>query len=262
MTSGRAVPDQRRRTTSARPATYPRLLVAIVLLALLPSTGCGDSEQASSGAAAPPTVSTKVEGEIPEALHGRWFLVVRLQSPDRVIAMPATLEIARGTDGSITVDLQTGGTLPIDVQSIVEKKAGADTAWRPDENLLSRVASTWDAPPSSDDAVPASIDYTLVTPDHYEAAFSDDERARASEAVLTSMRAPRPLPGQNVPARIVDIVFFQRLQPDILEGDYLSVQVVGAPVPVPIVIDGHYTAYRLAASPPPSFWDRLRRRLG
>lgn len=202
------------------------------------------------------TVNVSIDGEVPAELYGRWLVVARLEpTPGRTVALSSLLEIR-----AAAVALRPAAALPEDVSAAIERHATSDADWEPGEDLLERLATEWDATPETDGNASDPVDYRLVTADHYDDAFRSDARATASVAVLSATRYPRALAGSPVPARVIDILFFQSLQTGTLQGDYANVQIVGVPVPAPVVLEGRYTAYRLPDdAPPASLWERLRR---
>lgn len=245
-------------------------LLAATLAFFAAGAGAQDESPAGDQAAASGKTTVDVRGDIPAPLFGRWFLVIRLEPPDRVIAMASLLEIIRDPAGNITVDFRPSALVPADVAATVEKEAAADRNWQPPREVLERLAADWPTLPNSNPANINTLDFRLLTPPNFEAGFRADERAMRSQAVLTRTLFPARQPGMNLPARIVDVVFFQRVSEETLGGDYTLVQVLGAPVPAPVVVNGSYVAYRLAtaaAAPPPgpaapTAWEQFQQWLG
>jgi hypothetical protein len=239
------------------------LLAALAALALESGNGAAQAPaDGQPGQPPEPTTGTvSIDGEVPGALGGRWLVIARLEpTPGRFIVLPSLLEIGSGADATPAVAQRPAAALPEEVSAAIERHATSDPSWQPGEDLLHRLAADWNAAPGTDGGLSERVDYRIVTPDHYDDAFRSDARAAASVAVLHATRYPRAGPGRYVPARIVDILFFQELETDTLRGDYANVQIVGAPVPAPVVLQGRYVAYRLPKDASPvSAWERLRR---
>jgi hypothetical protein len=238
-----------------------RAILIAALAVLVFETEDGAAQAPTDGQPAQPAATVAIDGEVPRQLDGRWLVIARLEpTPGRFIVLPNLLEIGSGADAAPNVTLRTAAALPEEVSAAIEEHATSDATWQPDEDMLQRLAADWNAAPGTNDALPERVDYRIVTPDHYDDAFRSDARAAASVAVLHATRYPKARPGVHVPARIIDILFFQELEPGQLRGDYANVQIVGAPVPAPVVLQGRYAAYRLPDDrAPASAWERLRR---
>lgn len=208
-------------------------------------------------------VGVTVAGDVPVGILGRWLVVTTLRpSPDRNIVVPTLVEFATAPDGSTAIDHRVSSLLPPEITATVEAGAGKQDGWTASDAFLAEVASRWDEIPREDPDSFLEVKYRLVTPEHYDEAFRKDERATKSSVVFSVARSPAPQPGGMVPMRMHQVLFIQDITPRALRGQELNIQVLGAPIPAPVILEGVFTAHRLDAPPPsPSLWEQLRARV-
>jgi hypothetical protein len=192
--------------------------------------------------------ATKVEGEFPETLAGRW-LFVGVIKPQGPVPLTRLLEIRPGAE-HLQVHLNFG-ELPPEMNQRVQA-VGAGNTWVPTPDDLAEIARRWDElkPPSY--LQHGKIEHELLRPDAYPSAFN--EQFKGTDFTIVTRES---FVGKN-PVKSTFTVYGVREQtPDGLAGNFASISVAAAPFPIPIAVQGDFKAYRLAEAPPPGFLEWL-----
>ena len=192
-------------------------------------------------AAAPPIETTTVDGQLPEALIGRWLVVEQARLRTGVIQPFARLwEIRTAANGMELVVVRR--RLPEAVARQLTAAGSASRAWIPDDEAQRRIAERWDVLPGTVTDV-ESIHHRLAAGAHQsELEIVTEERFSGARPV-TATRSTYTVRAQDA-GRLV--------------GRFKRVSDVNAAPPVSIALDGEFQAYRLSPAPPRS---RLRRML-
>jgi hypothetical protein len=190
----------------------------------------------------------KLDGEVPGSLFGRWLVVTALNRPDAPVTNASLLEVSRGSDGKVNFEHRT--PLPAELLAEVKTASGSRTDFTPDPQLLGKIGSSWSELRADVETPPvAGIKYWFVTPDHYTDDFKSEESARDAKAVLIISRFPIPVPGGRAPTRTDLFFFIKDLASERLAGPFTNFQLVAGFAPVPVTLQGGFTAYRLGSKP-------------
>ena len=226
------------------------LLAALVLLSL-PAPVSAD-EPGKTAALATPTEKTDIEGTVPRDILGRWLVVTQIKLPSGAITPTARMiEIRRGREHPEV--FLPRGELPESLSTKTRQAAAASQPWTPADGDLHAVAEQWDT------LVPVAADYRsieskLVGADAYSHEFQVDETTKGSSFAITIREA---FSGAQ-PLQSTYSVFAVRQQRDArLEGTFVMSSIAVAPFPIPITLKGDFQAYRVAAAPAPSWWQRF-----
>lgn len=191
----------------------------------------------------------KIDGEVPAPLLGRWLVLTALNLPDGPGANASLLEITRGTDGKVNFEHRTGD-LPAELLDAAKASSKTGKDFTPSQDLLGRLAASWSKFPTDVESPPVrSLKYWFVTPDHYTDEFKSDEGARDAKAVLIVSRFPVPPPGGRAPVRTDLFFFIKDLTQERLAGPYTNFQLITGFAPVPVTLQGGFTAYRVGNAP-------------
>jgi hypothetical protein len=201
-------------------------------------------------AAAPAEVeeTTRVEGEFPDTLAGRWLFVGTIK-PQGPVPLTRLLEIRHGAE-HLEVLLHHV-ELPADVSQRAQS-AGAGNTWVPTPDDLAEIARQWDElkPPAY--LQHGSIQHELLRPDAYPHEFN--ESFGGTEFAIVTRET---FVGRN-PVKSTFTAYGVREQtPGGLAGNFASISVAAAPFPIPIAVSGDFKAYRLADAPPRGFLEWL-----
>jgi hypothetical protein len=190
----------------------------------------------------------KLDGEVPGSLFGRWLVVTTLNRPDGPATNASLLEVARGPDGKVNFEHRT--PLPAELLTEVKTASGSRTDFTPEPQLLGRIGSSWSELGADVETPPvAGIKYWFVTPDHYTDDFKSEASARDAKAVLIISRFPLPASGGRAPTRTDLFFFIKDLASERLAGPFTNFQLVAGFAPVPVTLQGGFTAYRLGSTP-------------
>jgi len=226
-------------------------LVTALLLLPLPAHVSAD-EPGKTAAPATLTEKTEVEGTVPRDILGRWLVVTQIKLPSGAITPSARmLELRRGREHP-EVFLRRA-ELPDALSKKMREAATASQAWTPADGDLHEVAEQWDTLPSVV-ADYSSIESKLIGADAYSREFQVDETTKGSSFAITVREA---FSGAQ-PLRSTYSVFAVRQQRDSrLDGTFVISSIAVAPFPIPVTLKGDFQAYRVAAPPAPSWWQRL-----
>ena len=217
--------------------------------------------------------ATRVEGKVPVSLGGAWLLYAQAQFPGgrRRALPPELLSVSQGREGDVVfhlLDVQ----LPKSIYEPYQAGNKQPKAWEPTPADIALLRKQWSKlPPTTNkdfnksEVAYDSVEFTLVSPEKYGAAFSRDP---GMEEVLTGSvfalkvvekyRALPVPPGENV-AQVMErksIYVVRSTSDSVLEGKQFTGYVAAGPgVPIPIALNGPFKLYRLAkgasASAPP-----------
>ncbi|HWP65034.1 MAG TPA: hypothetical protein VNO26_03865, partial [Candidatus Limnocylindria bacterium] len=206
----------------------------------------------SAGAAAPtpeatpsePTQTTVVHGT-PEDLSGRWLVLFDMKVNQTRRTMPLFLEITT-TDGKPQL-VERFVELPKDMAAELEKHEAAQTLWEPTPAQLATLAATWQELAATDRGI------LQVTTDIWEpSTFTEAEREemKAKDAVWVMRETYQFAPGGQRPATQVNVFVGLTRQPNGWTGTGVIAQVIAAPFPVPITLDGDFRMLRVDGAAP------------
>ena len=227
-----------------------------LLLVVLAAVGGRAGDQARSAPAIPAAIeqTTRVEGTVPD-LAGRWLVVAEVTVPEgggTVVPMPQLWEVGT-TNGTTTLALRSA-QLPKPLVDAVTEANMQRRPWEPSVADLQRLRADWDrlAP---DDRGLASVETVVIGRDAFPEATRADERMRDARFVIQQTLNYRPAPGR--PMR--DALLHGVMETTSLgyRGNYSSLGVAAAMVPVTIPFSGTFRMYRLESVPSPGLLARL-----
>ncbi len=190
-----------------------------------------------------------VDGEVPGPMLGRWLVLTTLNLPDGPSPNASLLEVTLGADGKINFEHRTRD-LPADVLDAAKAAGKAGKDFTPTQEQLRKLDASWSTFPTDVEAPPVrGLKYWFVARDHYTDEFKTDEGARDAKATLIVSRFPIAPPGGRAPTRTDLFFFIKDLTPERLTGPYTSFQLVAGFAPVPVTLQGGFTAYRVGSAP-------------
>jgi hypothetical protein len=234
----------------------------LVALAVWTSTAPAAGATAPTGqptaptGAAPsgPQYSTRVEGTVPD-LTGRWLALTQVKPPQggpTVYTVVQRWEVVT-VDGKPQVDVRFVKLTPaLDEQLTAANKDGR--AWEPDVGQLQELRDAWSALPP-DDRGAATVETVVMGKDAFPDAAKTDEQMKGAEFLIQISIGYNP--GAERPIR--DVLLYGVTGPERFgyRGNYASVTVAAAPVPIPIALKGTFRLYRLESVQGPGLLQRI-----
>ena len=199
------------------------------------------------------TQSTTVHGT-PVDLSGRWLLLFDMSVNTVRRTMPFFLEFT-AKDGKPQL-VEHFVNLPPDMAAEVERHNAEQTPWEPTPAQLAMLAASWADLPKSDRAIQS------VTSDIWEpSAFSQEERKdiELKDALWVVRETYAFAPGGQRPATQVNVFAGKKQDATGWTGSAVVAQVLAAPFPVPITLNGGFRMLRLGpdAAPPRGLLARI-----
>ena len=215
--------------------------------------------QAPAAAPAPPatqggiTQSTTVHGS-PTDLSGRWLVLFDMSTNNVRRTMPFFLDFTT-KDGKPQL-VEHFVDLPADMAAEVEKHNAEQTPWEPTPAQLATLAVSWDDLPKSDRGIQA------ITSDIWEpSAFTEQERSDVAlkDALWVVRETYAFASGGQRPATQVNVFAGKKQEATGWTGTAVVAQVLAAPFPVPITLNGGFRMLRLDpnAAPPRGLLARI-----
>jgi hypothetical protein len=197
----------------------------------------------------PPPQTTAVKGDIPTDIVGRWLFVGQIK-PTGPVPIPRLVEIRKGANG-LEVDWGPG-ELPKGLQEKCTA-VGAGKTWVPTQADLDELARRWnDVEPSITDHV--KIENQLVVKEQYPLEFKSEPSLEDTTFAIVSRES---FSGARRVSTSFTIFGVKERAPGRLTGPMVSISVAMGMFPIPIAVKGDYVAYPVAATPEPTFWERL-----
>jgi hypothetical protein len=192
----------------------------------------------------------KVDGDVPESLLGRWLVLTTLNLPDGPSPNASLLEVTRGADGKVTFE-HRNQDLPAELIDAAKAASKAGKDFVPSQEQLADLTANWSKFPADLERPPVrGLKYWFITHDKYTDEFKGDESARDAKAVLIVSRFPIPAPGGRAPVRNDLFFFIKDLTKERLKGPYTNFQLITGFAPVPVTLQGGFTAYRVGTALP------------
>ncbi len=230
---------------------------ALLGLALCASPSLAADPPGASGAPAPsaPEYSTQVQGTVPD-LAGRWFVVTQLEPPQGgqgvIGVVPAFWEVTTaGGKPQLSVRWLT---LPPPLARAVETATREKRGWEPSVRDLEQLRDAWSTLPAEDRGA-ARVEAIIMGKDALADAVKGDARMKDAEFLVQINVSHHP--GGGRPMRDVLLYAVLEPQPFGYRGNYASVSIAAAPVPIPIALEGTFRLYRLESLPKPGLLQRV-----
>ena len=200
--------------------------------------------------AEPFTETTKVEGDVPADIIGRWFVVAQGKAKTGLTrTIVQAWELRRGSEHLELVFRRT--PLPQPITDAIQEAGTAGREWHPSDDDLRAVATTWEGPPAADDRV--EVVSRLVAPSAFTPDLADDDVTKGSElAIVVDER----FTGAEHIARTTSIFGIRQRTPTTLRGTFVGTTIAIVFSAVPITFTGEFEAQRVDARAH-SWWDRL-----
>jgi len=198
--------------------------------------------------APPPQQTTKILGELPADLPGRWLALgqVALASGNRR-SVPVLWEITRA-DGNLVLTVEFA-TLPPAMQKAVDDSNAAEKGWTPTPADLAALADGWDTLPRGQPGV-ATVETELIGHDAYDEEIKKDD---AVKDTLWMVRTSQSfLPSAAPMIKQVSVYGASRAVGNGWEGTFAHLMLAAAPFPIPISLKGDFHLYRLGGSGGPA----------
>lgn len=191
-----------------------------------------------------PTQTTTVHGT-PVDLSGRWLVLADISANNVRRTLPSFLKITT-TDGKPQL-VEHFVDLPADMAAELEKHNKEQTLWKPSAAQLAALATGWSELPKSNRGIQA------VTTDIWEpSAFSEQERSDPAmqDAVWVVRETYAFAPGGQRPATQINVFAGKKQESGGWTGTAVIGQVLAAPFPVPITLNGSFRMLRLDPDAP------------
>ena len=232
------------------------LAAAVTRAQVVPTPPIAQAPAAAPAAPATPgemTQSTTVHGT-PMDLSGRWLVLFDMSVNAVRRTMPFFLEFTT-KDGKPQL-VEHFVNLPPDMAAEVEKHNAEQTPWQPTPAQLGTLAAGWGDLPKSDRAIQS------VTSDIWEpSAFTEQERQDVAlkDALWVVRETYVFAPGGQRPTTQVNVFAGKKQEPTGWTGTAVVAQVLTAPFPVPITLQGSFRMLRLDpnAAPPRGLLARI-----
>jgi hypothetical protein len=228
------------------------------LLALLacasPARAADPPGQPVAAAPAAPEFSTQVQGTVPD-LVGRWLVVTQLEAPGGqgiLGVLPGFWEVTR-VDGKPQL-LVRWLALPPPLARAVETASKEKRGWEPSVHDLEQVRDAWSTLPAENRGA-AKVAAILMGRDAFIDPVKGDARMKDAEFLVQLSVDYHP--GSGRPVRDVLLYAVLEPQPFGYRGNYASVSIAAAPVPIPIALEGTFRLYRLESLPRPGLVQRV-----
>jgi len=212
--------------------------------------------------------TTTVDGSIPIDLSGAWLVVADMQLPQEKVNSVAQLLTASRKDGTdLTLHL-LDVHLPKAIDEELKAASKKAVRWEPTEKELAALGKEWSLLPrpttrdlKAGDVVYGKVEFTLVTPEHYDAQFAKQkgplspvlaESAFALEIV--ERYKPQTLaPGERV-AQVMErrsVYGIRKAGDRMIEGKQATGYLAAGPTaPLPLSFSGPFRMYRLSGAAP------------
>jgi len=226
-----------------------RALVLALLLATAPALA--DSPTTTT-VPAPVVQKTEVKGNVPADLVGRWLVVGLVKLPDgKVRPVARAWEIRPGPEHlELLLSLHP---LPGSVNQKVIAAGDAGTSWAPDAEDLRLVAADWDGAPTLG-ADTTGIENRITTSEEYTPEFRADASTRDTKLAIVLQEN---FTGRSGALRSISVYGVRSETPTTLAGTFVTTTLAAAPIPIPITLNGDFTAYRVGGRATGSWLDRL-----
>jgi len=198
----------------------------------------------------PFTETTKIEGDVPADLVGRWFVVAQGKvktGATRTIAQ--AWEIRRGPEHLELVFRRT--PVPQPIKDAILDAGTAGREWHPSDDDVRAVAATWDGPPAADDRV--EVVSRLVAPSAFTPDLANDDVTKGSEVAIV---VDERFTGAEHIARTTSIFGVRQRTPTTLRGTFVGTTIAIVFTAVPITFTGEFEARRVDVRAG-SWWTRL-----
>jgi len=214
--------------------------------------------------------ATRVEGKVPASLGGAWFLYAQAEFPGgktRALT-PELLTVSQKSDHDVAFRI-----LDVEFPKSIDEPYRAGNrqpkAWEPSAEDIAILRANWTKLPRAinkdlhrSDVVYDRVEFTLASPEKYDAVFASAEDPGIAEALKGSVFAmqvvekyrPQPMaPGENV-AQVMErksIYVVRSATDSVIEGKQFTGYVAAGPgLPIPIALNGPFKLYRLAKGGP------------
>jgi hypothetical protein len=210
---------------------------------------------APSGAPAPSgsQYSTQVQGTVPD-LTGRWLVVAQVTTGAGAPAGGlASFWSVTAAGGKPQLELRWT-KLPPPLEEALQAANKAGRSWEPSVDQLLQLRDAWDTLPPEDRGA-TTVETTLTGKDAFTDVVKADERLRDAEFLVQSVVSYAPAPARP----IKDVLLYGVTGPEQFgyRGNYASVTIAAAPVPIPIALKGTFRIYRLESVQPPGLLRRI-----
>src|SRR5215813_11627173 len=209
------------------------VLLAFLTLAIRSSL-CGADEPTAASV-------TTVHGTVPD-LVGNWLVIGDVVQPQGGQGMSvASLWEVTAADGTPNLVVRWV-KLPQAVQDGLDAANKAQRPWDPTAADLGAIRDGWSTLPPGE-AAPVRTEVTITGKDAFTDVMKGDEKFKDAQFIIQMIVNFAPAPGR--PIRDVYLYGAMEPLPNGWRGNYGSASVAGAPVPVPITLQGTFRAYRL-----------------
>jgi len=224
--------------------------------------------------AAPPAVetdyveTTTVDGDIPLDLSGVWLVIADMQLPqEKMNSVPELLTASRKDGAGLTLHI-LDVRLPAAIDDAIKAATKKSTRWEPTQKDLGMLSKEWSQLPrpttrdvKAGDVVYGQVDFTLVTPEHYDARFAARKNALSSVLAesafaleIVERYKPQTLaPGERV-AQVMErrsVYGIRKAGDRMIEGKQATGYLAAGPTaPLPLSFSGPFRMYRLSGAAP------------
>jgi hypothetical protein len=226
-----------------------RALVLALVLAAAPALA---ESPTTTTVPAPVPQKTEVKGNVPADLVGRWLVVGVVKLPDgKVRPVARAWEIRQGPEHlELLLSLHA---LPGPVNQKVAAAGDAGTSWSPDADDLRLVATDWDGAPTLAGEL-TGVESRITTSEEYPPEFRADAVTRDTKLAIVLQEN---FTGRSGALRSISIYGVRDETPTTLGGTFVTTTLAAAPIPIPITLNGDFTAYRIGGRATGSWLDRL-----
>ena len=238
--------------------SIPLILVVMLLASGAADVAAQDAPPAPPATAPPgaasltPTQTTIVHGT-PLDLTGRWLVLFDLEASGVKRTLPSFLEI-RSQDGKPEI-VEHFVNLPPELAAQLDTHNTAKTKWEPTAADLGLLAEQWSDLPKSDRGV-AQVSNDIWEP----SAFGETERqgTEMKDALWVIRQTYGFTAGGQRPTTQVNVLIGTTREGNDWRGTGVVAQVITAPFPVPVTLNGTFRMLRLVAPErPPGLLARL-----
>src|SRR5439155_10264629 len=208
-----------------------------------------------------------VEGHVPIALDGVWFLVAQTHLAEgRYRTFPELLRVSQRNHAALSIHL-LDVSLPKEIDEAVKAANKQFTPWTPSAAQLTALARRWSKLPRAPKKDPTTdlllgqVLFTVASPERFEQVFPrQDEALRNvltdSAVSLQIVEDYRPLPVPPQPSGVVitqvmerkSIYGVKKASSAVLEGDHVTGFIAAGPgFPIPLNFRGTFRMYCLAS---------------
>jgi hypothetical protein len=225
---------------------------AIVLALILTVAPALADSPTTTTAPAPVVQKTEVKGNVPADLVGRWLVVGLVKLPEgRVRPVARAWEIRPGPENlELVLSLHP---LPASVNQKVAAAGDAGTSWTPDADDLRLVAAGWDGAPTLG-ADTTGIENRITAAEEYTPEYRADAVTRDTKLAIL---VQENFTGRSGALRSISVYGVRDETSNTLGGTFVTTTLAAAPIPIPITLNGDFTAYRVGGHATGSWLDRL-----